>query len=251
MSKHSLILSSLRAAFPLTIPIMAGYFFLGFAHGILMSQDGFSFLWPAGMAVGIFGGSLEYYVAEELLKAFAPLTILMMTLIIQSRHIFYSISMLEKYRDTGLKKCYLIFGLTDETFSINCSATVPSNVDRGWFYFFVTILNQFYWVFACTMGGIFGQILKNSVENINRYTNGLDFVMTALFAVILLEQLLKEKKHYTALIGAACSLTCLLIFGAQTFLLPTLLLILFLLAILRKPLVHSGAVEQDQKEAGV
>ncbi|MCQ2454012.1 MAG: AzlC family ABC transporter permease [Clostridia bacterium] len=236
-------LEALRIAFPHTIPIMAGYLFLGFAHGILMAQDGFSFLWPMGMAVTIFGGSMEYYAAEELLHVFAPLSMLMMVFIIQSRHLFYGIAMLEKYKSMGNKRFYLIFGLTDETFSVNSSLELPLTADRGWVYFFVTLLDHCYWVTGCTVGGLFGTVLMNAIPGMDQYTTGLDFVMTALFAVILLEQLLKEKKHYTALIGAGASLGCLIVFGASTFMVPAMICILLLLTVFRGPLEKAGGLE--------
>ena len=137
--------------------------------------------------------------------------------------------MLDKYKRLGWKRFYLIFGLCDETFSINCSTTVPEGVDRGWFYFFITLLDQSYWVIAAALGGIVGSYIPFNTE-------GLDFVMTAMFVVILLEQLLKEKKHYTALVGAVSSIGCLLLFGADSFLIPTMVCILALLTLLRKPI---------------
>ena len=181
------------------------------------------------MALTIFGGSLEFVAVTMLLGSFAPLQTLVMTLLIQARHIFYGISMLEKYKGTGLKKLYLIFGMCDESFSINCSADIPEDVDRGWFMFFVTILNQFYWVFSATMGGLLGSLITFNTE-------GIEFVMTAMFVVIFLEQWLKEKQHYSSLIGVLSSALCLIIFGADSFILPTMLCILCMLSLLKKPI---------------
>ena len=130
--------AALRAAFPRTIPILTGFWFLGLAYGIYMNVSGFSFLYPMVMSLVIFGGSLEFVAVEMLLSPFAPVQTLAMALLIQARHLFYGLSMLERYRGMGWKKFYLIFGLCDETFSINCTADVPEGVDRGWFFFFVT-----------------------------------------------------------------------------------------------------------------
>lgn len=231
--KQGVLLPVLRAAFPVTIPIFAGFWFLGISYGILMKVNGFSFLYPMLMALTIFGGSLEFVAASLLMGAFAPIETLMVTLMIQARHLFYGISMLEKYKNTGKKKLYLIFGMCDESFSINYSADIPENIDKGWFMFFVTLLNQFYWVSGATIGGLLGNFITFDTE-------GLDFVMTAMFTVIFLEQLLKEKKHYTAIIGVLSSVGCLLIFGADSFLVPTMLAILFLLTFLRKPIEKAG-----------
>ena len=223
------IKKALRCAFPKTIPIMAGFLFLGASYGIYMRVSGFSFVYPMLMALTIFGGSLEFVAVTMLLGSFAPLQTFVMTLLIQARHIFYGISMLEKYKGTGLKKLYLIFGMCDESFSINCSADIPKDVDRGWFMFFVTLLNQSYWVFGATMGGLLGSLITFN-------TGGIEFVMTAMFVVIFLEQWLKEKQHYSSLIGVLSSAVCLIIFGAESFMLPTMLCILCLLSLLKKPI---------------
>lgn len=236
MKRSSLIKRSFLAAFPKTLPILAGFLFLGFSYGFYMQSLGFSFLYPMLMALTIFGGSLEFVAINMLLGAFAPLQTFLMTLMIQARHLFYGISMLEKYKGTGWKKIYLIFGMCDESFSINYSAEIPKDVDRGWFMFFVTLLNQFYWVSGATLGGILGGYIS-----IN--TKGLDFVMTALFVVIFLEQWLKEKKHYTALIGLFASILCLIGFGAESFLIPTMICILAGLTFFRKPIEKAGGIQ--------
>ena len=230
------ILTAARSAFPHTIPILTGFGFLGMTYGIYMKVSGFSFIYPLIMSLTIFGGSLEFMAVSMLLSAFAPLQTLMVTLMIQIRHIFYGIAMLDKYKGTSKKKWYLIFGMCDETFSVNCSAEIPEAVDKGWFMFFVTLFNQFYWVFGATLGGILGLFITFNTE-------GLDFVMTAMFVVIFLEQWLKEKKHYTALIGVIASAVCLLIFGAESFMIPTMLCILFLLTALRNPIEKGGFPE--------
>ena len=152
-----------------------------------------------------------------------------MTLMIQARHLFYSISMLEKYKNLGPKKYYLIYAMCDETFSINYTAKIPEGVDRGWFYFFVTLLNQLYWVSGATIGGLLGSLIHFD-------TTGLDFVMTAMFVVIFMEQWMKEQRHFSELIGFAAAVGCLLLFGADSFLIPTMVCILAALSFLRKPI---------------
>ena len=149
-----------------------------------------------------------------------------MALLIQARHLFYGLSMLDKFRGTGWKKFYLIYGMCDETFSVNYTADIPEDVDRGWFMFFVTLLNQFYWVASATTGGIIGSLLKINTDVIN-------FVMTAMFVVIFMDQWLKEDQHLSSLIGLGVSLICLLIFGVDSFMIPTMITIVVLLTVLR------------------
>lgn len=223
------ILPALRCAFPYTIPILAGSAFLGMTYGIYMRVSGFGFWYPMLMSLLIFGGSLEFVAASMLLAPFAPLQTFIMTLMLQARHLFYGIAMLDRFKGTGWKKPYLIFGMCDETFSINCSAEIPPEIDRGWFYFFVTLLNQLYWVGSATLGGLLGSLITIRTE-------GLSFVMTAMFVVIFLEQWGKDKQHASALIGLAASVLCLQLFGADGFLIPTMVCILAALLLLRKPL---------------
>ena len=207
------------------------------AYGIYMNASGFSFVYPLCMSLLIYGGSLEFVAVEMLLSPFAPLQTFIMALLIQARHLFYGLSMLDKFKGLGWKKYYLIFGMCDETFSINCSADIPEDVDRGWFYFWVTLLNQFYWSAAATTGGIVGSLLKID-------TSGISFVMTAMFVVIFLEQWLKEKEHSASLIGLTVSVLCLVVFGPDSFMVPTMVLIVGLLTLLRKPLEKKEVLQK-------
>ena len=228
-SRRQTILSAFKCAFPHTLPILAGFWFLGMTYGIYMNVSGFPFWYPMLMSLTIFGGSLEFLAVSMLQAPFAPAQVLVMTLMIQARHLFYGISMLDKFKGLGWKKPYLIFGMCDETFSINYTADIPAQIDRGWFYFFVTLLNHFYWFAASTLGGLVGSLLRFSTE-------GLDFVMTAMFVVIFLEQWLKEKRRVSEWVGLAASVGCLLVFGADRFLIPTMICILAALTALRRPL---------------
>ena len=231
MSKKKL--KALKAAFPHTIPIMTGFLFLGMTYGIYMNVSGFGFWYPMLMSMTIFAGSMEFVTVNMLLGAFHPLQALSMTLMINARHLFYGISMLDKYKGTGLKKLYLIFGMCDESFSINYTAEIPEDVDKGWFMMWVTVLNQFYWVLGSTLGGVFGSFIHFNTE-------GLDFVMTALFVVIFLEQWMKEKNHTNAIVGLVISVLCLILFGKDDFIIPAMLGILGVLTLLRKPLEKGG-----------
>ena len=224
--KSAKLKNAAKAAFPYTIPILAGFVFLGAAYGIYMRSLGFSPVYPILMSIFIFAGSMEFLAANLLTQPFDPLNAFLLTLMVNARHIFYGLSMLGKYRDTGKKKWYLIFGMCDETFSINCSANVPAGVDKGWFYFFVTLFDHTYWFLGAAAGALFGSLLTFD-------TTGIDFVMTALFIVIFLSQWQKEKDHTSALCGVAVSVLCLLIFGADRFIIPSMIGILAVLAALR------------------
>ena len=224
--KRIVLKKALRAAFPHTIPIFAGFWFLGLTYGIYMNVSGFSFWYPMLISITVFAGSIEFIAVNMLLGAFDPVQALLMTLMVNSRHLFYGISMLDRFRGMGLKKAYLIFGMCDETFSINYMARIPSDVDRGWFMFFVTLLNHLYWFSGSTLGGIFGSLIQFD-------TTGLDFVMPAMFVVIFIEQWLREAQHGGAIVGIGTCILCLLIFGPSNFIIPSMLAILFILTVLR------------------
>ena len=223
------IQKAFKFAFPKTLPIFAGFWFLGMSYGILMRVKGFSFVYPLLMSMTIFGGSLEFIAVSMLLSTFAPLQTFLVALVIQLRHLFYGVSMLEKYKGTGWKKPYLIFGMCDVSFSINYSTEIPEDIDKGWFYFFVTLLNQIYWVTGATIGGLLGNLITFNTE-------GLSFVMTAMFVVIFLDRWLKEKQHISSVIGLGVSLLCLVIFGKDSFIIPTMICIVVMLTLFRKPI---------------
>ena len=226
-------MAALRAAFPYTIPIMAGYLFLGMTYGVYMVQSGLDFWYPMLTSVTVFGGSLEFMIVTLLQGVFNPLQAFMVALMIQARHLFYGVTMLERYRDVGRKKPYMIFGLSDETFSIVCSVDAPGSVSRSWFMFFVTLLDQCYWICGCTLGALFGMLIRFN-------TQGLDFSMTALFVVIFIEQWKKDRQHISAMIGLGFSILSLRIFGPDNFLIPAMCAILAALAILKKPIERKG-----------
>ena len=239
--RRNIILPALKAAFPYTIPIFAGFWFIGLAYGIYMNVMGFGVLYPFFMALLIFGGSLEFIVVPMLLAPFAPVQMLIVALLVQARHLLYGISMLDHYKGKGWKKPYLVFGLCDETFSINFTAKIPEGVDRGWFYFFVTLLDQMYWVTGATLGGFIGSVLPFD-------TTGVEFVMTSMFVVIFLEQYLKEKKHLNAYAGLISAAVCLCIFGPDSFLIPTMACILALLTLLQKFIGDPSGGPDDEIE---
>lgn len=218
--------SALRAAFPHTIPVLTGFLFLGFAYGILMSDKGYGIGWTVLFSLLVFAGSGQYMAITFLTTAFNPIYALLMTLMVNARHLFYGISLLERYRSMGAFKPYLIFGLCDETFSIACSTRPPEDVDAPLFYFFVTALDHSYWILGSFLGALVGSALTLN-------TKGLDFVLTALFVVIFVDQWKKRPNHKPALVGLGCSLATLLIFGAEHFIIPAMVAILAALSGMR------------------
>ena len=212
-------MKAFKAALPYTLPICVGFLFLGMSYGFLMRSKGFSFLYPMLMSFFIFAGSMEFVTVNLLLSAFHPVRAFLLALMVNARHLFYGISMLEKYKNTGLKKLYLIYGMCDESFTINCAVAPPPDVDRGWFMFFVTMLNQMYWVSGATLGALLGYVIHFDVT-------GIEFVMTALFVVMFIDQWTGTDNHASALTGVGCTLLCLLALGSERFLIPAMALII-------------------------
>lgn len=213
-----------KAALPYTLPICIGFIVLGMSYGFLMRSKGFPLIYPMLMSLFIFAGSMEFVTVNLLLSDFNPLHVFFLTLMVNARHIFYGISMLDKYKNCGWKKPYLIFGMCDETFTVNCAVTPPEDVDKGWFMFFVTLLNQIYWVSGATLGALLGYIIHFDAS-------GIEFVMTALFVVMFINQWEETKEHTPALMGLGCSLLCLVIFGSSNFIIPAMILIVLCLSL--------------------
>lgn len=222
-----------QEALPHTLPILAGFWFIAFAYGFYMHSLGFSFIYPMLMAMIIFGGSLEFVAVSMLLSPFAPWQTLLMAFTIQARHLFYGIAIMEKYNGMGWKKPFLIFMMCDETFALNYASTVPYDVDRGWFYFWISVLNYLYWTTGSALGGLLGNLIPFHLE-------GLSFVMTSLFLVIFLEQWMKEKNHTSAVIGLACSALSLILFGKDSFLIPAMAAIVILVTLFRSSIEKEG-----------
>lgn len=228
------------AALPHTLPIAVGFLFLGMSYGFLMRSKGFSVLYPMLMSFFIFAGSMEFVTVNLLLSAFDPVYAFFLTLMVNARHLFYGISMLNRYKNAGWKKFYLIYGMCDESFTINCSVTPPPDVDRGWFMFFVTLLNQAYWVGGATLGALLGAVVRFE-------TKGIEFVMTALFAVMFLNQWDEGKDHRSALTGVGCSLLCLFVFGSGGFILPAMALIIMCFTLGRKRKEREAQAERKAR----
>ena len=226
--------NSIKFAFKKSLPIMAGYIVLGMGFGILLQREGYNFLWAGLMSITIFAGSMQY-VAVDLLSSGASLIVCaLMTFMINVRHVFYGLTMLSKYKEMGKTRFYLIFALTDETFSLVCSPYLPDQVDEKKYYFFVSLFNQCYWIIGGVLGALLGQTIQfNSA--------GVEFSMTALFVIIFLEQWESSKTHFPAIGGILITLISLILFGSQNFLIPAMIGITLMLFMGRKWLESEGA----------
>ena len=224
---------ALRAAFPHTIPVLTGFLALGVAYGILMQTKGFGVGWSVLMSAVAFGGSMQFVAITLMTTAFDPVQALLLSVMVNARHLFYGLSMLGKYKGMGKLRAFLIYTLCDETFSIVCSLEPPEGMARKPFYFWVSLLDYAYWVFGTFLGGIVGNLLTFD-------TTGLDFVLTALFVVLFLEQIQKKENRASGFIGLGAALVSLLtvgrLFGQDNMVLPAMALILILLTLGREKL---------------
>lgn len=219
--------SSAKKAFLSTLPVMAGYVVLGTGFGILLTSKGYNPLWSVAMSVFIYAGSMQYLAVDLLTGGASLITGALTTLMVNARHLFYGISMIGKYRDTGKYKPYLVFALTDETYSLNCSELPDGVQNAPQYYFLVSVFNHCYWVLGSLLGAVLGVVIPFN-------TQGIDFALTALFVTVFVEQWLSTKDHIPALMGLGASGLCLAIFGPGNFLIPAMALITVLLSIYRK-----------------
>ena len=206
---------------------MAGYVVLGTGFGILLRNAGYGVLWAAAMSLLIYAGSMQYVGVSLLTGGASVLTTLLTTFMVNARHLFYSISMVDTYKDAGKYKLYMIFALTDETYSILCDGKAPEGADPNLYRFLVSLFNQSYWVAGSVIGSLLGSVLPFS-------TAGIEFSMTALFIASFTEQWLTTRDHIPALTGLLSTLLCLVIFGKDRFLIPAMLLITLVLTLLRR-----------------
>ena len=215
-----------RPAFTATIPVLCGYLFIGFAFGVMLRDIGFGSIWSFFCSLSIYAGSGQYLLVSLLAAKASLVTVAVMTLLLNCRHIFYGLSFLETFHEMGRRKWYMIFSLTDETYSVVCSGGVPEGVDRKKYYFWVSLLNQLYWIAGGVAGALLGSVLPFD-------TTGIDFSMTALFLVVMTEQWKASRDHTPALVGLGVSLVCLLVFGSSDFLIPSMVGITAALTVLR------------------
>ena len=219
--------NALRAAFLDTVPVMTGYVFLGFGFGILLHQSGYGVLWAGAMSLFIYAGSMQYMAVSLLSSGAGLLTAALTTLVVNARHLFYGISMVDAYKGAGRKKPYLIFALTDETYSLVSKNQVPEGMNRHAYCLLVSALDQVYWVAGSLLGSLAVSLLPFDFQ-------GIEFVLTALFVTIFVEQWLSTENHAPAIIGVVSTTACLLLFGSDVFLIPSMLGIAAVLTIMRR-----------------
>ena len=224
-----------KAALPYTLPVCMGYIFLGIAFGVLMVSGGFHPFWALLMSVCVYAGSMQFVAVDLLAGPFAPLTAALMTLMVNARHIFYGLSMLERFKICGKLKPYMMFSLSDETYSLLCSAKVPEGMDKKWFMFFIALMDQLYWIAGTAIGALAESLIPFD-------STGIDFAMTALFIVIFVEQWESTRNHIPAVLGLAVTLLCLVIFGPDWFIIAAMAGIFVSLTLLR------GRLEYGRKE---
>ena len=224
---------ALSAAFPVTVPVLMGYLAIGMAFGFMLQAVGYNFIWAFFMSLSIYAGSGQYLGVSLLSTGAALGTVALMTLIINFRHLVYGLSMLEKFRGMGIRKLYMIFSLTDETYALLSSAQAPVGVNPRNFYFAIALLDQSYWILGSVIGAVAGAVIPID-------TTGIDFAMTALFVVIAVEQWETYRSHLPAVLGAVATLVSLLLVGAENMLLPALAIIVVALLLLRERLDDKG-----------
>ena len=201
----------LKKAFILTVPVMTGYLFLGIGFGVMLEAEGYSILWATIMSILMYAGSMQYVAVGLLAESATLLTAALTTLMVNARHLFYGISLIDKYKGAGIRKPYMIFALTDETYSLVCSD--DSNDKK--LYFLISVFDHCYWITGCTLGAVIGKLIPFSTE-------GIEFTLTALFVTIFVEQWISSKEHISALIGVAATVLCLVVFGKDLFLIASM-----------------------------
>lgn len=226
-------IKALRAAFPHTLPILTGYLALGAAYGVLLSTKGYGVVWALLTSTFIYAGSMQFVSVGMLGMGFHPLSACLMTLMVNARHFFYGIAMLDRLGGTGRLKPYLIFAMSDETFSLLCSSPPPEGVSRKWFLFFIALLDHSYWIAGSVAGGLLGGLVSFN-------TAGIDFVLTAMFVVIFINQWKATSNHLPVLNGLGAALLCRIVLGPEKFLIPAMIVILVLVTLLRGPIEKRG-----------
>ena len=219
--------SVIKKAFLKSLPVLAGYVVLGIGFGILLKKAGYGALWSFAMGTFIYAGSMQFVGVGLIEGGASIITTIITTFMVNARHLFYSISMIDKYKGSGKYKPYMIFALTDETYSLLCDGKTPEGEDPNLYRFLVSFFNHVYWISGCVLGSLLGSVLPFS-------TAGIEFSMTALFIASFTEQWLSNKDHIPAITGLFSTLICLLAFGKENFLIPSMLLITFVLTLLRK-----------------
>lgn len=217
---------TIRSAFQLTLPVLCGYLFIGIAFGVMLREVGYGAPWAFLCSLLIYAGSGQYLLVALIASGASLLTVAAMTLLLNCRHLFYGLTFLETFREMGPARPYMVFSLTDETYSLLCSLHTPDHVDPNALRLCIAILDHAYWIIGSVIGALLGAVLPFDAT-------GIDFAMTALFVVLFLEQWMSSSEHRPALLGLVAAVGSLVLLGAERFLLPALLIICFGLFLLR------------------
>ena len=215
-------MAALKAAFPVTVPVMTGYLCLGMAFGMLMETNGYGVFWALLMSLVVFAGSMQFVTITLLTTAFDPIQAFLLAIMVNARHIFYGLSVLEKYKGLGKVRAFLIFSITDETFSLVSAVEPPEGIARKDFYFWLSFLDYLYWGAGSAIGALMGGMIAFD-------TTGMDFALTALFVVLFMEQVKKRENRAAGLIGVGCTVLALTVFGADHLVIPAMILVLAVL----------------------
>lgn len=235
-NKKGSYIRAFKAAFPFTIPVLTGYLFIGMAFGVMIQEKGYNFLWAMLMSLLCYAGSGQYLAVNFFAPGVSLFHVIFMEFMLNIRHIFYGLSLLERFANMGKKRLYMIFSLTDETYSLFFITKIPKDVQEEKFMFAIALLDQLYWIIGSGIGALVGSVLPFD-------TTGIDFAMTALFVVIMVEQCMESKNRISVVIGLTCGLICLLIFGTANFILPTMVCIMMILLPCSKILNKEEEVE--------
>ena len=231
-----MIKNSFRYALRRSVPIMVGYFPVGVAYGILMSSAGYGAVWSALAGLFVYAGSLQMLMVTFFENGVPLLTVTVTALLLSSRHLFYGISFIGKFRSYGAWKYFLIYGMSDESYSLLCSYKEQDGADEKWVHIFSTALIWIYWIFFSVLGGLVGSLIPFD-------TTGIDFALTALFIVIFLDQLKAGTSKLPAVVSIVASLLCLVLLGPDNFLLPALSVSVAALVLLRPRLEGKEAAQ--------
>jgi len=213
---------------------MATYAVLGFGYGMFAASSGLALVYPVVMAALVYSGSVEFMMVSLLAGGFQPVSAFVMAFLVGARHLFYGVSMLERYKGAGWKKFPLIYLMSDETFAITWGRPEPEGVDRHSFLLVVALLDWVSWQLGVVLGAVFGKFLARDIE-------GLDFFMVASFTAIYSEQWINEKNHFASILGIVVGIPMVWLFGPSKFMLPSMGLVLVVLFAVRPFL--------DRKEA--
>lgn len=243
MERKDTYKAAFKAAFPHTLPVMTGYLFIGIAFGVMYAEKGYNFIWAGIMSLLVYAGSGQYLAVNFFQPDVSLFQVFFIILMVNIRHVFYGLSLLERFKRAKKQKPYLIFSLTDETYSLYCLQQTPEGMSEGKFLLALAALDHSYWIIGSIIGGIAGSLITFN-------STGIDFAMTALFLVILTEQWISSKNHFPAIIGVLSSVICLLLFGKDDFILPSMICILsILLAFKKSPINKHEEEAKAEKEA--